>query len=74
LTFNPETHLFQNFFIEVEKFRRENLTEFLKLYRGLGPLLMKLESLVLQTSTGQSPLMIFYFEFWEKNMFNTLIR
>ncbi|PNF33091.1 Dynein heavy chain 10, axonemal [Cryptotermes secundus] len=63
-----------NFFIKVEKFRMENLTEFLKLYKGLGPLLMKLESLVLRTRTGQSPLMIFYFEFWEKNMFNTLIR
>jgi dynein heavy chain len=58
----------------MEKFRTQNLNKFLKMYKGLGPLLIKLESSVLQTSTGQSPVMKFYFEFWEKEMFTTLIR
>jgi hypothetical protein len=74
LTFNLATYLFQKFFTEVGKSRTENLAEFLKLYGGLGPLLTKLESLVLQTSTGQSPLMILYFEFWERKVFTALIR
>jgi len=58
----------------VKKFRTEKLNQFLETYRALGPLLMKLESLILQTNTGQSPLMNFYFEFWEETMFTTLIR
>jgi dynein heavy chain len=57
----------------VEKFRTENVSHFLDIYRGLGPLLMKLESLVLQTNTGQSGLMTMCYEFWEKKMFSTLI-
>jgi hypothetical protein len=73
-TFNLGSHLFQKFFAQVEKLRTENLAEFLKLYGGLSPRLLKLESLVLQTSTGQSPLMMLYYEFWERNIFTALIR
>ena len=50
------------------------MKEFLKIYGEIGPLLMKLESLVLQTSTGSSELMSYYYNTWEKKVFNSLIR
>lgn len=43
-------------------------------YNMVGPILRKLEGLVLQTSTGKSSLMAFFYDSCEKKTFNTLIK
>ncbi|PSN52993.1 hypothetical protein C0J52_01145, partial [Blattella germanica] len=60
--------------LSLKRYRLEKLAKFLKIYGELGPVLMKLEGLVLQSSTGSSQLMAYYFDFWEKKVFNCLIR
>lgn len=44
------------------------------LFSAVGPILIKLESLVLDTSTGESDNMRLYYDFWEQQLFELLIR
>ncbi|RKO97568.1 hypothetical protein CAUPRSCDRAFT_10766 [Caulochytrium protostelioides] len=41
-------------------------------YRSIGPLLMKMESLVAGTNTGRSPVLKDYYVFWERRIFAAL--
>ena len=41
-------------------------------YDNIGPLIMKIESIVLSTNGGKSTLMCKYFEYWEKIIYLTL--
>lgn len=43
-------------------------------YRDLGPLLIKLEGAVVGTSTGRSPRMHSYYLYWEKLIYNSLLK
>lgn len=44
------------------------------LFRTIGPILIKLESLVLDSSTGELDNMCLYYDFWEQQLFELLIR
>lgn len=44
------------------------------LFSTIGPILIKLESLVLDTSTGELDNMRLYYNFWENQLFELLIR
>lgn len=44
------------------------------LFRAIGPILIKLESLVLDTSTGELDNMHLYYDFWQHQLFELLIR
>ncbi|XP_049816413.1 dynein axonemal heavy chain 10 [Schistocerca nitens] len=64
----------KKFFVEMEKKRTEQAQKMQEVYGSTGPVMMKLESVVLQTSTGCCPLMIPYYEFWEHEIFISLVR
>lgn len=62
------------YFKSVERRRIEKATQIQMLYDSIGPLLIKLESLVLGTSTGLSDKMKIYYKFWEKQAFDCILR
>lgn len=64
----------KDFFSHVEQQRAECISKLLMTYNMVGPILRKLEGLVLQTSTGKSSLMAFFYDSCEKKTFNTLIK
>ena len=41
-------------------------------YRAIGPLLTKMEGLVVHTNTGQSPKLHPYYSYWEKLIYDGL--
>ncbi|XP_049762425.1 dynein axonemal heavy chain 10-like [Schistocerca cancellata] len=71
---NVERLTCKKFFVEMEKKRTEQAQKMQEVYGSTGPVMMKLESVVLQTSTGCCPLMIPYYEFWEHEIFISLVR
>lgn len=62
------------YFKLVKRRRIEKTAQIQKLYDSVGPLLIKLESLVLATSTGLADKMKFYYKFWEKQALQAIIR
>lgn len=58
----------------VEQRRTESMIKLLATYNMVGPVLCKLEGLVLHTSTGKSPLMAFLYNSCETKTLDTLIR
>lgn len=62
------------FFLYLETERNEKTNRLLKLYDSIGPTMIKLESLILGTFTGESEKMNFYYTYWEKEMFAALVR
>lgn len=64
----------KQFFIEMETLRTELVCQQVKLYEMIGPILMKLESIVTQTSTGRAPYMQLYYSYWENKVFKALVR
>lgn len=59
--------------MEVENERLERTAKLSRLYERIGPNLMKLEYLILGTSTGRSEVMSSYYTFWEKKIFKSLV-
>ena len=52
---------------------RNNIVETLvQKYRSIGPLLIKMESLVANTNTGKSKALKEYYAYWEKRVFYAL--
>ena len=43
-------------------------------YKAIGPLLIKVEGLVAATNTGKSPRLRQYYAYWEKRIFNSLVK
>ncbi|KAF9819085.1 hypothetical protein SFRURICE_000750 [Spodoptera frugiperda] len=62
------------YFVEVENERLERIAVLSRIYDRIGPILMKLEYLILGTSTGTSPVMTAYYAHWEKKIFMCLVR
>lgn len=62
------------FFSEMDLKRAESVRQMMKLYGDLGPVLMKLEGLVLQTSTGRAPVMAHSYQCWESRTFSTFVQ
>ncbi|XP_076380407.1 dynein heavy chain at 89D [Megalopta genalis] len=63
----------KTYFHEIHIKRTELVSSMRKLYESLGPLLKKLESLVLGTTTGRSPSMQLFYEKYEKEIFDAFI-
>lgn len=53
----------------LNKHRNEVMETLLQKYKSVGPLLIKIESLVVNTNTGKSPHMKAYYAHWEKEIF-----
>jgi dynein heavy chain len=64
----------QVYFRAIEDARNTKTENMLKLYDSIGPILTKLESLVLGTFTGKCPKMKYYYNFWEKEAFSCFTR
>jgi dynein heavy chain, axonemal len=62
------------YFYTLELERNDKTNRLQKLYDSIGPAMIKLESLVLSTFTGESDKMSYYYTYWEKEMFSTLVR
>lgn len=63
----------QGYFEILEASRNRKAAQMKKLYDSLGPVLIKLESLVLGTFTGRSDRMKTYYEYWEEETFKCIV-
>lgn len=43
-------------------------------YHAISPLLIKVEGLVVYTNTGKSPHLKTYYAYWEKRVFDSLVK
>lgn len=64
----------REFFKQLHVVRDEKFRRIKKMYDSIGPILIKLESLILGTHTGESEKMELYYNFWEKETFNCATR
>ena len=62
----------KEFFEHIEKERAKDFEILAQRYRAIGPLLTKMEGLVVLTNTGKSPKMKTYYAYWEAKVFKTL--
>ncbi|SPP80284.1 dynein heavy chain 10, axonemal [Drosophila guanche] len=63
----------EGYFELLESSRNRKAAQMKKLYDSLGPVLVKLESLVLGTFTGRSDKMKTYYEFWEEETYKCIV-
>lgn len=63
----------KEFFSEIESMRTKLLNRMVNTYRGVGPILVKLESLVHHSASGTSPFMTLFYNFWERKVFSNLL-
>lgn len=70
LSVKPCLEYFRN--LELE--RNVKASKLQKLYDSIGPTMIKLESLILGTFTGESDKMSHYYNYWEKELFSSLVR
>lgn len=73
LTCGTGVYACQGYFELLEASRNQKAAQMKKLYDSLGPVLIKLESLVLGTFTGRSEKMRNYYEFWEEETFKCIV-
>lgn len=64
----------REYFDALAKDRNAKTIKLLQLYDSIGPILIKLESLVLGTFTGECPEMKYYYNHWEKQVFGCFTR
>lgn len=62
------------YFKTLELERNDKTNKIQKLYDSIGPIMIKLESLILGSFTGESDKMRSYYTHWEKEMFSALMR
>lgn len=59
---------------EIEQYRTERVCQMAKTYETFGPILKKLENLVLGTNTGCSIFMQYYYNYWENKIYQSMIK
>lgn len=62
------------YFKSLELERNDKTNRIQKLYDSIGPTMIKLESLILGSFTGESEKMSYYYTHWEKELFSALMR
>jgi dynein heavy chain, axonemal len=62
------------YFKSLELERNDKTNRIQKLYDSIGPTMIKLESLILGSFTGESDKMSYYYTHWEKELFSALMR
>ncbi|CAL8251349.1 unnamed protein product [Boreogadus saida] len=58
----------------IEHERTKDLNVLTRKYSSIGPILTKVESLIMHTSTGRSKNMAKYYSFWEHKVFDSLVQ
>lgn len=64
----------QEYFEFLEKTRGHEMDILSRKYRAIGPLLTKMEGLVVHTNTGRSPKLQPYYAFWENAVYEALTK
>ncbi len=64
----------QEFFEFIERERAKDFETLARKYRAIGPLLTKMEGLVVHTNTGKSPKLHQYYAYWERKIYESLTR
>lgn len=64
----------KEFFEKIERERVKDVNLLSRRYTAIGPLLTKMESLIMQTNSGKAKRMAEYYAYWELKVFNSLIK
>ncbi|XP_042636525.1 dynein axonemal heavy chain 10 [Orycteropus afer afer] len=64
----------KEFFEHIERERTKDLDHMVRWYLAIGPLLTKVEGLVIQTNTGKAPKLASYYEYWENRIYEVLTK
>ncbi|MGH0114673.1 UNVERIFIED_CONTAM: hypothetical protein FKN15_033990 [Acipenser sinensis] len=64
----------KEFYEHIERERMKEVSFLCQKYNAIGPLLTKMEGLVVHTNSGRAPKMAQYYVFWERKVYNTLTK
>ncbi|XP_053061953.1 dynein axonemal heavy chain 10 isoform X4 [Acinonyx jubatus] len=64
----------KEFFEHIERERAKDADHMVRWYLAIGPLLTKVEGLVIHTNTGKAPKLAFYYEYWEHKIYDVLTK
>lgn len=64
----------QEYFEFQETHRSHIFSTLSRKYHAIGPLLIKVEGLVVSTNTGRSPRLKQYYAYWERRIFDALLK
>ncbi|MGH0156714.1 UNVERIFIED_CONTAM: hypothetical protein FKN15_032047 [Acipenser sinensis] len=64
----------KEFYEHIERERMKEVSFLCQKYTAIGPLLTKMEGLVVHTNSGRAPKMAQYYVFWERKVYNTLTK
>ncbi|XP_013358995.1 PREDICTED: dynein heavy chain 10, axonemal isoform X2 [Chinchilla lanigera] len=64
----------KEFFEHMERERARDVERMVRWYLAIGPLLTKVEGLVVHTNTGHAPKLASYYEYWEGRVYDVLTR
>ncbi|XP_063051673.1 dynein axonemal heavy chain 10 [Engraulis encrasicolus] len=64
----------KEFFEKMERERAKDVNQLSRRYTAIGPLLTKMESLIMQTNSGKAKRMAQYYAYWERKVFNSLVK
>eukprot|EP00062_Callorhinchus_milii_P021625 gi/632978548/ref/XP_007905975.1/ PREDICTED: dynein heavy chain 10, axonemal [Callorhinchus milii] len=64
----------KEFYEYVEHERKNDIMILVNKYKAIGPLLTKVEGLVMQTNTGKAYKMSYYYSYWERRIYESLIK
>ncbi|KAJ8963302.1 hypothetical protein NQ318_018771 [Aromia moschata] len=69
----PERLSCKDFFTAINDDRTEKMSKLTKTYESVGPILVKLEAIILKTSTGKAAAMVPYYIYWESSLYKAFI-
>lgn len=64
----------QEYFDFQESYRNGIFNSLSRKYHAIGPLLIKMEGLVVYSNTGKSPRLMHYYSYWERRVFDALVK
>ncbi|XP_019604311.2 dynein axonemal heavy chain 10 [Rhinolophus sinicus] len=64
----------KEFFEHIDRERAKDVDYMVRWYLAVGPLLTKVEGLVIQTNTGKAPKLASYYEYWENRIYEVLTK
>lgn len=70
---SPSTGV-KEFFEHIERERAKDVDDMVRWYLTIGPLLTKVEGLVIHTNTGKAPKLASYYEYWERKIYEVLTK
>ena len=70
----PTMFLSQEYFEFQESYRNGIFNSLSRKYHAIGPLLIKMEGLVVYSNTGKSPRLMHYYSYWERRVYDALVK